>query len=227
MLNNEDRIIIKDKLTFWENLNIDEQELIIANSLKLKYSKGENIYNSLNSCTGIMIIKTGVLRTYIISEDGKEVTLYLLDKGDICALSASCVLSNITFDVHVDTKKDSEIILVRLNEADNVYKNIYVENFLLNEAIVRFSDVMWSMEQILFFRFDERLAIFLLDEASRNKKDTIMLTHEQIAKHLGSAREVVSRMLKYFSKEGFVELSRGEVRITDKSSLRGLIRNLY
>ena len=227
MLKKEDEIIIKDKVTFWEKLTLEEQALILENSLKFKHKKGESIYNSVNGCTGIMIIKGGVLRTYIISNEGKEVTLYRFDKGDICALSASCVLSNITFDVHVDAEEDSEVILVRLNEMEDVYKNIYVENFLLNEAIVRFSDVMWSMEQILFFKFDERLAMFLLDESSRNKDDKIILTHEQIAKHLGSAREVVSRMLKCFSKEGFIQLSRGEVNIIDKSSLRGLIRNIY
>lgn len=126
--------------------------------------------------------------------------------------------------MQVDSEKDSEIILVRLNEIDKVYKNIYVENFLLNEAIVRFSDVMWTMGQILFAKFDERLAIFLLDESSRNKDNVIVSTHEEIAKHLGSAREVVSKMLKYFSSEGLVKLSRGKVHIVDKSGLRSLIK---
>lgn len=220
----EDKDIIKTTLTFWEKLNREEQNLVLENSIRIKYNKGESIYNSLNNCTGIIIVKSGLLRAYIKSEKGREVTLYLLDEGDICVLSASCVLNNITFDVQVDSQKDSELILVRLNEIENVYKNIYVENFLLNEAIIRFSDVMWTMEQILFSKFDERLAIFLLDEASRNKNDIIVSTHEEIAKHLGSAREVVSRMLKYFSSEGLIKLSRGKVHIVDKSRLRGLIR---
>lgn len=224
MLDNKDKEIIKNTLTFWDKLNEHEQELVLDSSIKMKYKKGENLYNSLNDCTGIIIIKHGLLRTYILSEEGKEVTLYLLEKRDICSLSASCVLNNITFDVNVDAELDSEIILVLLNEIPSIYKNIYVENFLLNEGIVRFSDVMWAMEQILFFKFDERLAIYLLDETSRNDKDIILSTHEQIAKHLGSAREVVSRMLKYFSKEGFVELSRGKIKVLDKDSLRKMIR---
>lgn len=224
MLDNKDKEIIKNTLTFWDKLNEHEQELVLDSSIKMKYKKGENLYNSLNDCTGIIIIKHGLLRTYILSEEGKEVTLYLLEKRDICSLSASCVLNNITFDVNVDAELDSEIILVLLSEMPSIYKNIYVENFLLNEGIVRFSDVMWAMEQILFFKFDERLAIYLLDETSRNDKDIILSTHEQIAKHLGSAREVVSRMLKYFSKEGFVELSRGKIKVLDKDSLRKMIR---
>ncbi len=224
MINKEDKDIIKNKLDFWENISQEEQELILENSSKIKYDRDASIYNSLNNCRGIMIIKRGLLRTYIKSQEGKEVTLYFLEEGDICALSASCVLNNITFDVDVDAEKDSEIILIHLNKIEKVYKNIYVENFLLNEAIIRFSDVMWAMEQILFLKFDERLAIFLLDEVSRSRNDTISLTHDQIAKHLGSAREVVSRMLKYFSKEKLVKLSRGQVHIIDKASLRELVR---
>ena len=132
----EDKDIIKTTLTFWEKLNHEEQNLILENSTKIKFNKGESIYSTLNNCTGIIIIKGGLLRVYIQSEKGREVTLYLLNKGDICALSASCVLNNITFDVKVDSQEDSEIILVRLNEIQKVYKNIYVENFLLNEAMV-------------------------------------------------------------------------------------------
>lgn len=98
-----------------------------------------------------------------------------------------------------------------------------MENFLLNEAVTRFSDVMWAMEQILFLKLDQRVAIFLLDEISRNNGDLIKLTHEQIAKYLGSAREAVSRMLNYFSKEGIVQLSRGEVRVINKDKLRKVL----
>ena len=94
--------------------------------------------------------------------------------------------------------------------------------FALEAAMTTFSDVMWVMQQILFMSFDRRLAIFLLDEASKTGSELIHLTHEQIAKDMGSAREVVSRMLKYFSTEGMVELSRGGVKLLDKQKLRRL-----
>ena len=97
-----------------------------------------------------------------------------------------------------------------------------MEAFAYRLATERFSDVMWTMQQILFMSFDKRLAIFLLDESASLGSDTIKLTHEQIAKLLGSAREVVSRMLKYFAEEGYVRLSRGTVTITDKKALREL-----
>ncbi|MEG1868671.1 MAG: helix-turn-helix domain-containing protein, partial [Clostridiales bacterium] len=90
-------------------------------------------------------------------------------------------------------------------------------------ATTRFSQVMWAMQQILFMTMDKRLAIFLNDELLKTKGDTIKLTHEQIAKYMGSAREVVSRMLKYFAQEGMVELSRGGIKIIDHEKLKKLI----
>ena len=83
---------------------------------------------------------------------------------------------------------------------------------------------MWVMQQILFMSMDKRLAVFLLDETAKNGTDTVKLTHEQIAKYMGSAREVVSRMLKYFAAEGLVSVSRGGIRLIDKSRLRDLVR---
>lgn len=225
VLNNEEIKLLYDSLTFLEKLKLEEQELILENVRRVKYKQGENIHGGLNTCAGLLILKSGRIRTYLLSEEGREVTLFLLNQGDICVLSASCVLNHITFDVHIDGEIDSEILLVDLEAIDEVAKNIYIENFMLNEAVMRFSDVMWAMEQILFLKFDQRLSIFLLDEVSRNNSDIIEQTHEQIARHLGSAREVVSRMLNYFSKEGLVELSRGIVHIKDKSALREIIRN--
>ena len=223
MLDNEEIDYIYNSLTFLNKLTHEEQELVIKNIRKVEYSKGDNIHGSTNDCEGILIIKSGCIRTYMLSEKGKEVTLYLLEPKDVCVLSASCVLNNITFDVHIDVEVDSQVFILDLEAIDKIVKNIYVENFLLNEAVTRFSDVMWAMEKIVFLKFDQRLAVFLLDETSRNNSNLIIQTHEQIANHLGTAREVVSRMLNYFSREGIVELSRGEVKINNKDALRKLI----
>ena len=158
-----------------------------------------------------------------LSDSGKEITLYRLFPGDMCMLSASCVLESITFDVTIDAEEDSECLIIS-GAAYNTLsqKNKDVRIFSLETAVSRFSDVMWVMQQILFMSMDRRLAVFLTDEAARTGSDEILLTHEQIARYIGSAREVVSRMLKYFSAEGFVTVSRKGVRITDKAGLRRL-----
>ena len=214
--------LFKDNFPFWDSLSDKDKDTFINSSQHISFKKGTNIHNG-NYCTGIILIKTGSLRLYILSDEGKEITLYRLFPGEMCMLSASCVLNNITFDVFVDSEENSDCVVVggcayaalaeRCDEA---------KIFALEIALSRFSDVMWVMQQILFMSMDKRLAIFLSDEASKNGSDLISLTHEQIAKYMGSAREVVSRMLKYFSSEGIVELSRGGIKIIDRKKLRAM-----
>jgi CRP/FNR family transcriptional regulator len=173
----------------------------------------------------VIIVKSGCLRLYILSEEGKEITLYRLFPGDICMLSASCVLQSITFDVFVNAEEDSECCVIGGCAFADVSERVpEVKIFALETAVSRFSDVMWVMQQILFLSMDKRLAIFLLDEAAQTGSDTVRLTHEQIARYMGSAREVVSRMLKYFASEGMVEVTRKGVILLDKPRLRGLVK---
>ena len=164
------------------------------------------------------------MRLYILSDEGKEMTLYRLFPGEICILSASCVLDTVTFDVFIDAEEDSECVVVGGCAFEDIARRLpEVKIFTLETALARFSDVMWVMQQILFMSMDKRLAIFLLDECSKTGSDTVRLTHEQIAKYMGSAREVVSRMLKYFTSEGLIFSSRSEgIRILDKKRLRAL-----
>lgn len=215
---------LKKSLTFWEDLSSNDKTRILDNTYPVKYKKGESIHGGESDCIGILLIQTGGLRTYILSEDGREVTLYRLTPGDVCVLSSSCVLSNITFDVHIDADFDSELLIINSDVySELAANNLYIENFTNKEAVARFSDVMWAMQQILFMSFDKRLASFLLDEISRDGSLEIHMTHDQIAKYVGSAREVVSRMLKYFASEGIVTLQRGGITILDKARLRKIV----
>ena len=222
MQNEELVALFRDNFPFWDNLSKTEKETFVNSSQYISFRKGTNIHNG-NECTGIILIRKGSLRLYILSDEGKEITLYRLFPGEMCMLSASCVLHNITFDVFVDAEENSECIIVggcayaALSE-----RNAEAKIFALETALARFSDVMWVMQQILFMSMDKRLAIFLLDEISKTGGDTVHLTHEQIAKYMGSAREVVTRMLKYFSSEGLVELSRGGIKLTDVKRLRNI-----
>jgi CRP/FNR family transcriptional regulator len=210
---------------FWEKLSQRDKETFIRSSQCVNFKKGTNIHNG-NECTGVILIKSGSLRLYLLSEDGKEITLYRLFPGDMCMLSASCVLENITFDVFVDSEENSECVVVGGCAYEDINRRIpEAKIFTLEVALSRFSDVMWVMQQILFMSMDKRLAIFLLDEASKAGSDTVKLTHEQIAKYMGSAREVVSRMLKYFASEGIISYSRSDgIKILDKKRLRDLTR---
>ncbi|MBE6927297.1 MAG: Crp/Fnr family transcriptional regulator [Ruminococcaceae bacterium] len=212
--------IYRQIFPFWEEISQEDRDYICQNSVALTYKKGTMIHDG-NECVGVIFVRSGCLRVYIMSSEGKDITLYRLHAGDLCMLSASCVLQPITFDVMVDAEEDSECYVLSGGAFSTVARhNTNIRIFSLETALSRFSDVMWVMQQILFMSLDKRLAIFLIDESARIGSDTISLTHEQIAKYMGSAREVVSRMLKYFSNEGIVESSRKGVHILDKARLR-------
>ena len=214
--------LFRDTFPFWDKMSETDRETFCRSSMEVDFPKGTNIHDG-NECTGVILIRQGSLRLYILSEDGKEITLYRLFPGDMCILSASCVLKNITFDVFVDAEENSKCIVVGGCAYESLANRMPdAKIFALETALSRFSDAMWVMQQILFMSMDRRLAIFLLDETAQSRSDTVKLTHEQIAKYMGSAREVVSRMLKYFVTEGLVEASRGGIRILDKKRLRAL-----
>lgn len=214
--------VYKDIFPFWEKIPQSEQSFLCDNSQLSEYRKGTHIHDS-SECSGVFIVRSGCLRAYMISEEGKEITLYRLYAGDMCMLSASCVLQSITFDVFVDAEEDSRCLVISGPAfAAAADRNPDIKIFSLESAVGKFSDVMWTMQQILFMSMDKRLAIFLSDEIARTGSDLISLTQEQIARYIGSAREVVSRMLKYFADEGIVEVSRKGVLVLDRHKLRAL-----
>ena len=142
---------------------------------------------------------------------------------DICIFSASCVMQNIQFDITIEAEKDSVVWII----PPNVLKEIMEEsapmaNYMNQIMAGRLSEVMWLMEQIMWKSFDKRLASFLLEESVVEENTVLKITHEKIANHLGTAREVVTRMLRYFQSEGMIRLTRGTVEIIDKKSLENL-----
>ena len=214
--------LFSDILPFFDKLGEDDREILIRSAVTARFKKGETVHDG-SHCTGVILLKSGSLRVYMLSEEGKEITLYRHFAGDVCMLSASCALDRITFDVFVDAEEDTDAVVIGGCAFADVAERVpEAKIFALECAVTGFSDVMWVFEQILFMSMDRRLAIFLCDESAKGEGDLIRLTHEQIAKYMGSAREVVSRMLKYFSGEGLVELTRGGVRILDKKRLRAI-----
>ncbi|MCR6544040.1 Crp/Fnr family transcriptional regulator [Dehalobacterium formicoaceticum] len=211
---------LSELLPFWKSLNEAEKNEVAEHSELKIYKKGEKIHNGSGDCIGVIAVKSGRLRVYMLSEDGKEVTLFRLVNKDICLLSASCVINNISFDIHVDAECSTEVYIISVATYDRIAKeNPQVMSFMTDIISLRFSEAMWVMEQILFMKLDKRLAMFLLNQANLENSDTITLTHEQIAGHMGSAREVISRMLKYFSNEGILKVSRKGIKILDKEKL--------
>ena len=205
---------------FWEALKEEDKNYLCENTAEKHFDRSQAVHDNMG-CTGLFIVRSGRLRLYMLSEDGKEITLYRLSPGDICMLSASCVLQSVTFDVYVDAEEESDcyhISASAFGEVSNRY--LEVKNYALETAVSRFSDVMWIMQQIVFMSMDKRLAIFLLEETQATGNDTVSMTHETLARHLGTAREVVTRMLRHLASDGVIEVTRRGIRIVDKRKLR-------
>ena len=205
----------------WDQLNMTQKNRILDSLITRQIKKGTIIHNGSMDCTGLLLVKHGQLRAYILSDEGREITLYRLFDRDMCLFSASCIMRSIQFDVTIEAEKDTDLWIIPAE----IYKNIMEEsapvaNYTNELMASRFSDVMWLMEQIMWKSFDKRLAAFLLEESTLEGNNTLKLTHEIIANHLGTAREVVTRMLRYFQSEGMVKLTRGTVEITNEERLR-------
>ena len=208
-------------LPFWAFLSESEKEILKQRAIVRRYEKGTVINNGGNECLGMLLVLSGEIRTYIISDEGREVTLFRLYQNDLCVLSASCVISQITFETQMVAQETTEALIIPVNVIGALKEqNIQVRCFLYELATKRFSDVMWAMQQILFKGLDRRLAGFLIAEAERTHSNKLNMTHEQIAQHISSAREAVARMLKHFSEEGLVDVKRGSIRLLDMDGLK-------
>lgn len=207
----------------WDKMTTEQQERISQVATFIKVQKGTVIHNGGMDCLGMLIIRSGQLRAYILSEEGREITIYRLFERDVCLLTASCVMPNIQFEIIIEAEKDSEVWVIPAC----LYKNLMEESLPLsnysNDLISsHFSDLMFLMEQIMWKSFDKRLAAFLLEESRLEDTKVLKITHEKIANHMGTAREVVTRMLRYFQNEGMVKLTRGAVEISDAKAMEKL-----
>ena len=216
---------LQDFFPVWAQLSAQQQNKLSANAVAQNVKKGSALHSGSSECTGLLLVREGQLRAYILSDEGREVTLYRLFDRDICLFSAACIMRSIQFEIMIEAEKDTSLWVIPAE----IYQGILAEsaplsNFTNEIMASRFSEVMWLMEQIMWKSFDKRLADFLLEESALEGSAVLKLTHDTIAKHMGTAREVVTRMLRYFQSEGMVKLTRGAVEIADEKALE-VLRN--
>ena len=207
----------------WNKLTREQQERLRGVTELQQIPRGTVVHDGSPECKGMVLVKSGQLRAYLLSDEGREVTICRFFEMDICLFSASCVMPNMMFDVFIEAEKDTEIWVIPAC----LYQNLMDESLPLSNyshALItnHFSEVMWLMEQIMWKSFDKRLAGFLVEESRIEETDSLKITHEKIAAHLGTAREVVTRKLRYFQSDGMVKLTRGTVELVDKKALQRL-----
>ena len=210
-------------LPIWDKLTAEQQQMISGVVEYRKVKKGTHIHDSSAECLGLIMIRSGQLRAYILSEDGREITISRLFEYDVSLLSASCVMPDMQFDVMIEAEKDTEFWSIPACLFRNlVDESLAASNYARSLLSANLSELMWLMEQIMWKSIDKRLAAFLLEESRLEGSSVLKITHEKIAGHLGTAREVVTRMLRYFQSEGMVKLTRGTIRIVDTEKLEAL-----
>lgn len=211
---------ISEYFPMWNKLSEKEQKKLTDSAFIKKFSEGTVVHGSNIECTGLLLIRSGQFRAYIMSDEGREVTIYRLFERDICLFAASCIMKSIQFDITISVERDSEVWVIPAEIYKEIMENSApIANYTREIMETRFTDVMWLIEQIMWKSFDKRLVNFLLEESAIEGSNILQITHEKIAAHLGSAREVVTRMLKYFQNEGMVKLQRGSIEITDFAQL--------
>ena len=211
------------RLPFWGALTEQERDIVQKSAFLRRYEKGAQVHSGGQECLGLLLVLSGEIRTYLLSGEGREITLFRLYPGDVCVLSASCVLSQISFDTQLTAQQDTQVLVIPASVVALLRDtNLAARCYLYELATQRFSDVMWAMQQLLFRQLDQRLAAFLLAEYRRTGSPTVAMTHEQLAQQISSAREAVARILKQFAEDGLVELKRGAITLLNPAGLESL-----
>ena len=216
MISKEDIKHLEEIFPFWFEINQNDRAKIILSSRVLSLKKNAIFFNS-HDLDGLLFLKSGKLRFFLSSLDSRELPLYYLNNMEVEFFENFNDKTVTTIlDIAFTVEKNSEILLIPYSVL-NLFRNKYsiMEKFLHNLTREKFSKSLLSLQDILLIPLKDRLLKFLY---SLNKTE-IFLTHEEIAKNLGSSREVISRNLKVLEKENFLKINRKKIIILDRGEV--------
>ena len=215
---------ILPKIPFWANLSSEEKAIVSQRVIKKRFNKNQIISSNSTACLGIIFILIGEIRISLISDEGREVTLYRAHAGEFCVSTASCVIHQLTFETIVTAEEDTTVLVIPSSITSRLMEsNVHVRAFVFERETERYSQTIWAIQQMLFKRFDQRLASYLISSYEQSKSNEVKKTQEEIARDVNSAREVVARMLKDFAAKGFVEIQRGKIVLKNAEGLKKLL----
>ncbi|WP_041956262.1 Crp/Fnr family transcriptional regulator [Sulfurospirillum arsenophilum] len=209
------------RFSFFEKLSRANQELLQSHSTRVRIPKGTILFEQGDQCKEILFLIEGSIRVYRRHESGQEITLYYLKPLEQCNVNTNSAFSGLPA---VGTAV-SESELAGLMIPAHICHQIYIQeqayqNYVFSLFTERLEGLVALVEDVRFKRLDERL----LEWFQKSKEKTITVTHEQLASHLGTSREVISRLLKTFEKEGIVALSRGKITYLHEKEKSGLLK---
>lgn len=211
-------------IPFWANLSPEEKAIVSQRAITKRFSKNQLISSNSSACLGVILILSGGIRVSLISDEGREVTLYRAHANEFCVSTAFCVIQQLTFEAIVTAEEDSTVLVIPSSVCARLMdSNIHVRAFIFENSTKRYSQTIWAIQQMLFKRFDQRLASYLISAYEQSGSDEVPKTQEEIARDVNSAREVVARMLKDFAAKGLVEIKRGKILLRNIEELKRLV----
>ena len=211
-------------IAFYSYLTPEEQDLLDRSMQTVTYRRGQMVHHHGDTCVGLIFVRKGRLAFSALSEEGREVTILRAGAGQTCILSAACVFRVMESESHITAEVNTEVaILPAMILSQLMNQNPDVERIVYKQATMQYSGALKTLQQIVFFSLEKRLAMFLRDERVHQKAPVFSATHEQIARCIGSSREVVTRMLNQFSARGIVSLGRGTVTVLDPDALEDIL----
>lgn len=218
MITNAEYMFIMKHLPVLEDISLDRQLLWAQRTVAVHYSEGVKI--QCDDGVGLILIKSGSLRLYLLSQEGREITLYNLQADEVCVISTWLALQIINFEVHIEAASDCCALLMDVASfAEFCEDDACIDSFFVRLLTMRISLAVEALERAFSLNIDQRLAVFLTGGMEMAGSNDVELTHDQIARHIGSTREVVTRALNRFAASGMVKLTRGNVEVLNKEKL--------
>ena len=209
-------------LPFWDHLNHAEKDLLQNNAYIRSFDRDSYIIHSkAGEDIGLMMLIEGRIRAFLLSPDGREITLFSLHDQSICIFSVLSLFNQLSFQVFLTSDFCSKVLIVNMSIMEQLMRNnLYFRCFAYELIAERFSRVMDSMQWILFHGLEQRLAVFLVAEYDRHGKSYNRFTHDYIARCIGTSRERVTKTLKKLNDKNLIRKTKGCIELTNIAGLR-------
>ncbi len=211
--------VVEERLAafpFYSEMSDAGRERLSSAIQVMQLDKGMELLEEGALCQALLLVESGSIRVFKVSPAGREITLYQVDAGESCVLGTSCVVNDLRYPAHAVCAAASDALAV----PSEVFRQLYdqeaaIRAFVMDLFSRRLADMMLLVEEVAFRRMDERLAAFLAEKGivAPGISKPVEMSQEEIASHLGTAREVVTRMLQHFVDDGLVRLERKKVII--------------
>lgn len=206
-----------DQFPDLKSIDDDDWRNAIRHSQYLSLPKGVTVYHDGDICQNYLLILEGAVRVQKLSESGKEIVLYRVEAGQTCVLTTSCLLSQDRYHAEAITETEVKAISIPHKAFQDALSSRNFREFVFASYGERISELVVLIDAIAFGRMDSRLAHALVDLADAN--GIAQITHQDLSRELGTAREVVSRLLKEFERHGLVALQRGRIKLLKPEEL--------